>query len=190
MVERIAQVVEVARQSLRPRGIYAVYVVSGYTAHALKLGDTTIRGNISEYLADAQRVAVFAVTVGEEISQLAATAAESGDTFSAWAMDAVGSWAVEAAADTLMARIGRHLEDGQELTLRYSPGYCGMEIDEQRNLFQLVEAEAIAVTLTPSMLMLPMKSISGLIGLAPKESVSLYRSPCDRCPRTNCSTRR
>ena len=71
-----------------------------------------------------------------------------------------------------MLRIRRHLQDEEELTLRYSPGYCGMDIGQQRKLFQLVQADAVGVTLLPSMLMHPLKSISGLVGLAPKEAVS------------------
>jgi hypothetical protein len=190
IAEQIREIVAEALKCLRPRGAYAVYDVAGRTAHSLKLNETTISGNIGEYLEAAGRVAVFAVTVGEEISHRAEAAAKNGDGFSAWGLDAAGSWAAEAAADALMARIRRHLRDKEELTLRYSPGYCGMEIGQQRKLFELVRADAIGVTLMPSMLMHPLKSISGLIGLAPKEAVSQYRSPCDLCPRTGCHMRR
>jgi hypothetical protein len=190
MAEKIAQVVAEAQLCLRPRGAYAVYPVSSRTAHSLQLQDTTISGNIGEYLKDAERVAVFAVTVGQEISLLSETAAKSGDAFSALVMDAVGSWAVEAAADALMLHLRRHLRDEEELTLRYSPGYCGMEISQQRRLFQLMQAEAVGVRLMPSMLMHPLKSISGLVGLAPKEAVRSYHSPCDLCPRVGCHMRR
>lgn len=190
MAEQIGLVLADAGPCLRPRGGYTVYPVAGRTAHTLKLSDTTISGNIGEYMDAAGRVAVFAVTVGEEISRLAEAAAKQGDAFSALVMDAAGSWAAEGAADALMLRIRRHLRDGEELTLRYSPGYCGMEIGQQRKLFELVPAEAAGVTLMPSMLMHPLKSISGLVGLAPKEAVGNYRSPCDLCPRTGCHMRR
>lgn len=190
MAERIAKVVADAQLCLRPCGAYAVYPVSSRTAHSLKLGDTTISGNIGEYLKDADRVAVFTVTVGEEISLLAESAAKSGDAFSALVLDAVGSWAAEAAADVLMQSVRRHLRDEEDLTLRYSPGYCGMEISQQSKLFQLMPEEAVGVSLMPSMLMHPLKSISGLVGLAPREAVSSYRSPCDLCPRTGCPMQR
>ena len=190
MAEQIAQVVAKAQLCLRPRGAYSVYPVSSRTAHSLKLGDITISGSIGEYLKDAERVAVFAVTVGKEISLLSESAAKSGDAFTALVMDAAGSWAAEAAADALMLHLRRHLRDEEELTLRYSPGYCGMEISQQSKLFQLVQADAVGVKLLPSMLMHPLKSISGLVGLAPKEAVSSYHSPCDLCPRTGCHMRR
>jgi hypothetical protein len=190
VAEQISECVAEAVACIRPRGVYAVYTVVSRTAHSLKLADTAITGNIGEYLEATSRVAVFAVTVGEEISHLAEAAAKKGDAFSAWVMDATGSWAVEAAADALMLRIRTHLRDNEELTLRYSPGYCGMEIGQQQKLFQLVQADAVGVTLMPSMLMHPLKSISGLVGLAPKEAVSLYRSPCEVCARVGCHMRR
>jgi hypothetical protein len=190
LAEQIAGVVAEAIACIRPRGVYAVYDVAARTEHSLNLAESIISGNIGEYLAEASRVGVFAVTVGEEVSQLSEAAAKKGDAFAALVMDAVGSWAAEAAAEALMLRIRGHLRGGEELTLRYSPGYCGMEIGQQQKLFELVQAEAIGVKLMPSMLMHPLKSISGLVGLAPKEAVSRYRSPCDLCARTGCHMRR
>ena len=190
MSEHIARIVAEAQPCLRPRGAYALYAVSSQTEHSLQLDDTTITGKIGEYLKHADPIAAFAVTVGAEISRLSESAAKQGDAFSAWVMDALGSWAVEGAADALMLRLRRHLHEDQELTMRYSPGYCGMDIRQQRKLFRLLPATSVGVTLMPSMLMHPLKSISGLIGLAPKEAVSSYRSPCDFCPRTGCHMRR
>lgn len=190
IADRIAQVVAKSESCLKPRGAYAVYAVSSRTPHSLNLNDTTISGNIGEFLEHADRVAVFVVTVGKEISHLAESASKSGNAFSAWIMDAVGSWAAEGAADALMERIRRHLQDEEDLTLRYSPGYCGMDMGQQSKLFQLVQADSVGVKLLPSMLMYPLKSISGLVGLAPKEAVSRYRSPCDLCPRVGCYMQR
>jgi len=138
----------------------------------------------------ADRVAAFVVTVGEEISKHATRVRLGGDAFAAWAIDAFGSWAAEAAADALMERVHRHLRNEEALTLRYSPGYCGMEMSQQRQLFRLVNARSVGVKLLPSLLMQPLKSISGLVGLGPKEAISSYRSPCDRCPQVGCHMRR
>lgn len=190
VADRISRVLAQAASSLRPRGVYALYAVTHQTEHSLQLGGVAISGKIGDFLRQSQRVAVFVVTVGEEISTLSEAAARTGDAFSAWVMDALGSWATEQAADNLMQRIRHHLDEGQELTLRYSPGYCGMSIAQQRNLFRLVPAEAAKVTLTPSLLMRPLKSISGLVGLAPREAMAQYHSPCDLCLLARCPMRR
>lgn len=188
--ERINAIVSEALPLLQPRGAYALYPVADRTARSLTLADITIAGNIGEFLDQTDRVAAFVVTVGEEISCSAKTAARDGDAFTAWVMDALGSWAVEMAADALMLRIGCHLHEQQALTLRYSPGYCGMDLGQQQSLFQLVPAESVGIHLSASMLMRPLKSVSGLVGLAPEETVARYHSPCDLCPRTGCHMRR
>jgi cobalamin-dependent methionine synthase I len=175
---------------LRPRGVYALYPATHHTAHSLTLSDIRIEGNVGEFLAGATRIAAFIVTVGPEISERAQSASKKGDALSAWVMDAIGSWAAEGAADALMLQIRRHLDDKEDLTLRYSPGYCGMGLIQQQNLFGLVDARSVGVRLLPTLLMHPLKSISGLVGLAPKEVVARHRSPCDLCPRTGCHMRR
>ncbi len=190
MAERIARIVAEAVPCLQPRGGYTLYPISSRSAHPLQLESVTITGSIGEYLRDAERVAVFVATVGEEISLHAAAASKNGDAFAAWILDAVGSWAAEAAAEALMLRLKPHLREQQALTLRYSPGYCGMEMTQQRKLFQLLQADAVGVTLLPSLLMHPLKSISGLVGLAPESAIQQYRSPCEICPRTSCHMRR
>jgi len=187
---RIFRIVKEALPCLRPRGTYSLYAVSRRTARSLKLDETTISGNIGDFLGQAGRVAVFVVTVGEEISDLAEFAAKNGDAFAALVLDATGSWAAESAADALMVHIRRHLQDQEELTLRYSPGYCGMEMTQQRKLFQIVQADSVGVRLLPSLLMHPLKSISGIVGLAPKETIGSYHSPCDLCPEVGCHMRR
>jgi hypothetical protein len=47
--------------------------------------------------------------------------------------------------------------------MRFSPGYCGWHVSGQKKLFAALEPEEIGITLTPSCLMKPLKSISGVI---------------------------
>ena len=190
ITQRIEQILPEARLSLRFRGTYTLYAVTGQNEGSLQIGGVTIFGNIGEFLAEVNRIAVFVVTAGEEISRLSEDAAQKGDVFAAWVMDALGSWAAEAAADALMERIQKHLHNEEALTLRYSPGYCGMDIAQQRILFKLARADSVGVELIPSLLMHPLKSVSGIVGLGPKEVVSRYHSPCAYCTQVGCHMRR
>lgn len=190
IAEQIEQAIALSMPRVQARGVYALYAVAGQTARSLQIGGVTVSGQIGKFLAAAERVAVFAVTAGSGISACVRDATRSGDMFAAWVADAVGSWAAESAADALMLRVRRHLGEAEELTLRYSPGYCGMPMREQRHLFALMPAAQIGVFLLPSLLMQPLKSISGLVGLAPAASVARHRSPCDVCPRVECPMRR
>lgn len=187
---RVQQVVEESQSYLEPRGTFSVHRVKKREQGSLQLGGVTIRGEIGAFMAQADRIAAFVVTVGKNVSIRATSARMGGDAFAALVFDAVGSWAVEAATDALMDRIERHLRPAEALTLRYSPGYCGMEISEQQKLFRLLKAQSVGVSLLPSMMMQPLKSISGLVGLGPAEAIIRYRSVCDKCPQVGCHMRR
>jgi Vitamin B12 dependent methionine synthase, activation domain len=190
IASRIEQVVEEARACLEPRGAFALYAIDARSSGSLTFGGNAIKGQVAEFMATADRVGVFAATVGDKVSKRGTQARQQGDTLAEWVIDAFGSWAAEAATDLLMERVRCHALAGEALTLRYSPGYCGMGMDQQQILFQMVRAEAIGMELLPSMLMYPLKSVSGIVGLGPKEKIVAYRAPCDRCDRTGCHMRR
>ncbi len=182
---------EEARGLVRPRGAFALYEVAAQDRRTLTLeGGVTFHGAIGEFLAASARVAVFVASAGPEIVRRAREAWTAGDLLGGWIWDALGSQAAEGAADALTARLRPRLREGEELTLRYSPGYCGMDLAEQRLIFDRVDAGAIGVSLLPTLLMEPVKSVSGLIGVAPRERVEAYRSPCDRCAKDGCHMRR
>jgi len=176
--------------SLEPRGVYVVYEVTDSTADSLTLGEVLVEGGVSGFLGSVDRVASFVVTVGSEITGRSELACREGDAFAGWVFDAVGSWAVEATADALMAELQATLDAGDGLTLRYSPGYCGMDLSQQHAIFRLTAAESVGVVLLPSLMMSPAKSISGLVGIGPEGEIDLQASPCDRCLQVGCHMRR
>ncbi len=190
LASRIEQLTEEVLPCVRPRGAFSLYAVSERTKNSFAFGGASIVGQVSEFMATADRIAVFVATIGDEISKRGAQAREQGDSFAEWVIDAFGSWAAESATDAVMKRVQRHASQGEALTLRYSPGYCGMAMDQQQTLFKLVSAEAVGVRLLPSMLMYPLKSVSGIVGLGSKDKVSTYRAPCDHCDRVGCHMRR
>ncbi|MBN2191928.1 MAG: hypothetical protein JW751_03860 [Polyangiaceae bacterium] len=186
----IARIVEGAWTDLSPRGAYVVLPIDGKTSRSLSLGDHLLVGQIAQHLAGAERLAVFMVTVGDAISHRSRQACRAGDAFAGWVLDALGSWAAEATTELVMLRLRSALDADEELTVRYSPGYCGMDLEQQRVLFELVDAAAIDVTLLPSCLMQPEKSVSGVVGIGSVGTTSLRGSPCDTCPEAGCHLRR
>jgi len=98
---------------------------------------------------------------------------------------------VEAAAQLLSAEVRAWArERGLDATPPYSPGYCGMTVREQIPLFASLPTRQINVRVTPSCLMLPVKSVSGLIGLGPADLVSPGGYPCEACTHPDCMQRR
>ena len=74
-------------------------------------------------------------------------------------------------------------------TNRFSPGYCGWHVSEQQRLFRLFGTESpCGVSLTDSSLMVPIKSVSGVIGLGPE--VRKLEYSCGLCDYKDCYKRR
>lgn len=192
IADRIEAVAEVAAGTLRPVGAYAVYEVGTQTPRRIHIAGATIKGDVSRFLGTVDRIAVVVATAGQGISQLAERYGRDGDSLGAWIADAIGSWAAEAAADAVSDRLRVYAGPGEAVTLRYSPGYCGMAMTQQAVLFGLVDAEAAGVTLLPSMLMTPLKSVSGIVGIGLVAGLGAVASssPCDVCGRVKCHMRR
>ncbi len=188
---RLDDAVKRANRAIRPRGTCALYEVEKLETRSLRLaGGDTFHGLIGKFLKGSERVAVFVVTAGAELNGLADACWKEGDPLGGWIYTSLGSQAAEGALSALEKKLRRHLRDGEELTIPYSPGYCGMDLAQQALLFRLVDADPIGVKLTPSLLMDPLKSISGLFGIGPKEKIARHRSPCALCKRTDCHMRR
>jgi hypothetical protein len=178
-----------AKAYLQPSGTYSLYAPTNWTDHSLDIGGCTIYGNVGEFFRGANRIAVFIVTVGNGITRQIGIRREDGDTFAGQVLDAIGSWAAEYTAQALMTRLAEHLGPEESFTLRCSPGFCGMDLAQQSLLFRLAPANAIGVTLLPSLFMHPMKSVSGFIGLGPRAVVGVHLSPCEPCPLVDCHMR-
>ncbi len=189
---RIEAVAAEAAGALRPRGVYAVYAVEAQTPRRIQAGGAAIRGDVARFVGTVDRVGVVVATAGAEISELSERYARDGDSLASWIADAVGSWAAEAAADAVTDRLSAHAGPGEAVTLRYSPGYCGMAIAQQRVLFDLVDAGAVGIALLPSLLMRPLKSVSGIVGFGPAAELNAVApgTPCDTCGRLDCHMRR
>ena len=77
---------------------------------------------------------------------------------------------------------------GWSLTNRYSPGYCDWPVSDQHNLFSLLPAGFCGITLTSSALMVPVKSLSGVIGVGSGVKRGAYQ--CSICDLKDCYRRR
>lgn len=132
---------------------------------------------------------LFLCTAGEEIGKRSRQAMQERDLLRGYIYDVAGSEIVEAAADLMQEEMKRSAEsDGKKITNRYSPGYCGWDVEEQHKLFKLFKDNYCGIRLTPSALMDPEKSVSGIIGLG--ENVKLNPYTCRMCEMKNCLYRK
>ncbi|MBU2489067.1 MAG: hypothetical protein KKA60_06725 [Proteobacteria bacterium] len=143
---------------------------------------------VSRVLSRANQWAGFAVTLGEKASALARENRES--LLLSYCLDAMASLFAETLADRLQERVVADLaESGLVSGYRYSPGYCDWPHADNRALIGIVEAHRIGIRLTSGGMMIPEKSVSGVMGFGLPES-GVLESPCRRCGNTTCTHRR
>lgn len=165
----------------------AVFEGEGHNEPAAPLG---------AILPRAQRLALFAATLGAEVSHRISALFSCQDFALGAVLDAVASVAADGAVSVLERRLAARLAleepDGAALAvLAYSPGYCGWHVSGQRRLFARLRPGEIGITLRPSCLMEPLKSVSGVLVAGP---VEIHRFGdefpfCSACTTHACRTR-
>ena len=172
---------------------YRVYKGVQFDNEAKSITINNIRFEIKKIvyvqIKKSDSVAIFLCTAGAEIGLRSRKAMQERDLLKGYIYDVIGSEIVEAAADLMQADLERNLlETGKKITNRYSPGYCGWDVAEQHNLFKLLPENFCGVKLTPSALMDPVKSVSGIIGIGVNVKSNPYT--CRMCDMEDCLYRR
>lgn len=140
-------------------------------------------------LKRSQSVALFLCTAGEKIGEISRHLIGEKDFLKGYIYDVAGSEIVEAAADIMQKKLMENIQaEGMLITNRFSPGYCGWNVSEQHKLFQLIPDNFCGIRLTESALMIPIKSISGIIGIGRKVKFNPYT--CSLCDYENCIYRK
>lgn len=132
----------------------------------------------------AERLALFAGTVGDAIGRRIASLFHQDDPAAAMVLDAYASEAANRVAYVLANEFGANV-------LPYSPGYCGWHVSGQRALFDALQPGDAGVTLNSSFLMTPIKSVSGVL-VAGDAAVHRFRPAyafCDECTTQECVPR-
>jgi hypothetical protein len=116
----------------------------------------------------ADALALYAVTIGESVSREIAEKFAQNDFAIGCMLDSAASEGAEILAQHAERLYERTLPPpgrsaGRPRIMRFSPGYCGWHVSGQKKLFAALKPEEIGITLTPSCLMKPLKSISGVI---------------------------
>jgi len=146
---------------------------------------------ITQLLEHCHQVAIFLVTIGKYLGETTSQLAKDGLILQATVLDAIGSDAVERLADFAQDRIKEIAEaQGLVTSRRFSPGYCDWNIGQQRMLFYALTGNTLGIRLTGECLMIPQKSISGIIGIGSSiDNVENY-NPCKTCTKQDCPGRR
>jgi hypothetical protein len=150
-----------------------------------ELGGLFDGGTPVEAIARRGESWAFLATVGASLEGRVRERLASGEFLEGLLLDAAGSAAVEAICDRIEARLASGLA-----AARFSPGYCGWNLQAQRSLFALLRPEGMGVRLLPSLLMQPLKSVSGIVVRAAAADLEVPAESCEDCDARGCVRRR
>ena len=173
-------IIEEVRQWLCPQFCYQVVKEQP----SFDMGKIILR-----QLRGSEAYALFVCTSGIEYEEYQQHLKEQGDMVRVFIADTLGSVIAEKCADQMEATLQENIDKlGWHHTNRFSPGYCGWHVSQQQLLFPLFEGHTCGVQLTDSSLMVPIKSVSGIIGIGKKVRKLDYT--CGLCDFQQCYKRK
>lgn len=144
---------------------------------------------ITKQLATSEKGVVFACTAGKGIREKYDYYTQQQDFLHAYLVDLLGTISVENAMDKIQSALQDDMKSkGLNITNRYSPGYCGWNVKEQHQLFRFLPNNYCGISLTETALMIPIKSVSGIIGIG--KNVHMQEYTCGICQLDHCLYRR
>ena len=177
---------------VEPRHVRRVFPLEWVSADRFRIeGMDVVSRNLSRNLRGCSEVCLMAATLGLGPDRLVQRAEALGKMSRAVILQAAAAAMIEAYCDDVNEEIRREAAPkGLFLRPRFSPGYGDFSLEHQTELFRILEIQKkIGVTLTGSLLMMPSKSVTAVIGLS-KENTHCMVQGCEVCGKQDCSFRR
>ena len=160
------------------------------------LGHNEYPAPLAEIIPQAIDLTLFVATIGAAISVEIEQLFSRRDFLNANILDTVASLGTDRIVHCLetvwdSGEISQSFVLAGAKRLAYSPGYCGWHISGQKALFSLLEPTEIGVRLNASYLMDPLKSVSGVLVTALRET-HIFESSfsfCQDCTDQTCQSR-
>jgi len=182
------------RAAAGPRRVWRLFPVEPQEA-GIRLGGTALvlgGGDIRRHLGAAEMAAVLAVTLGAAADALIRRW-EHTDLTRSVILDACATQYVEELCDGVEREIREEAQKlGLEANSRYSPGYGDLPLEAQPGILGVLDASRrIGLTCTGSLILLPRKSVTALMGLFPKGEAASGGRGCEGCAlRETCQFRK
>ena len=187
-LEAIEPVAAALEEALTPRFTFAAFPVQHTPDGEALLGSgLVLPGEMAKtMLRECSDAVLLLCTLGAGF-EARLRAASARDMAQAAMLDACGSAYVEAGCFDAEKAIAARFP-GKFLTDRFSPGYGDLPLELQPALCAALDSQRrLGVTVTESLLMVPMKTVSAVIGLADTPQPARVRG-CQFCARRETCT--
>ena len=188
-INDIQELIEIARRIAKPKAIYEVSYVENKSEDSVDIGSVRFISRVLRINLDqVGRVFPYVVTCGTELDEIDIPPAEILRTYY---IDQIKEAVLILARGYLEDYLKKNYALGQ--ISRMAPGAGSVEdwpIEQQEGLFSIFGGRArvedlVGVKLTDSLLLIPIKSVSGIF--FPTE---IRFEACQLCPRERCVSRR
>lgn len=141
-------------------------------------------------LSGCGKVVVFGATLGTNIDRLISKYSAISP-LKGFIANAVSNAVIECFCDDICKNLANEYEkDGFYLRPRFSPGYGDLSVNLQKDFLTFLDApRKISLTLTDGNMLVPVKSVTAVIGISKTNSLCSL-SGCETCNKTNCNFRR
>ncbi|MBO5998388.1 MAG: Vitamin B12 dependent methionine synthase activation subunit [Lachnospiraceae bacterium] len=186
--DRIASVTDELNKGITPGFVYScwpLYTDAGSAAGVpvIRFGPVTVQSDdLYKNLTGCSRIIVFAATLGPYPDRLQQRTAIKSMR-DAVIVQACAAAMIESLCNQKNEELRQRQErDGWLLKPRFSPGYGDLPLSIQKDLLSLLDAPRnIGLTLTDSLMMVPTKSVTALIGLYPDNNAHNTEPEPGRC---------
>lgn len=153
--------------------------------------------DLTKLLKDATGCYIMAATLGPRVDDYIRRL-QKVDMLEALIVNACATMRIEKLCDEVETQIMAEIEEGQYLTMRYSPGYGDVAVTLQKDILELLDASRrIGLMTTKASMLIPSKSVTALIGITNEKQNRMkschtchlketctYRKRGDRCGTT------
>ena len=183
---------------LKPAAIWEFAPVREYRHDRLIMESGVVLkgGPFAQVMSGAEQLIVGVCTVGEGISQASAAAKQCGSLMRSMFYEMFGTYTVGMIRQQMVEMFEREIRpQGLHISTMLSPGESTWPVTQQKELFTLVDAAQIGVSLTSTMMMHPIKSLSMVMGFGRNPLGSEGATNCDfctirdTCPSSQAGTR-
>jgi hypothetical protein len=157
------------------------------TGESLQIGNEILLTDriIASSLRKCDSIAIFIASCGDKPELFSKKLLQEGNSLEGYIVDIIASEMADGIAECLHRKLENSVAmDNLKVTNRFSPGYCKWPVNEQHKIFSLMAGNTSGVSLTASSLMIPIKSVSGIIGIGKDAEFKGYA--CAYCEMDHC----
>lgn len=186
--ERIESLIKDVNTKINPRVVLEKYNIKFFQDKVMVIGtELVLQGeDIKKCLDKCDEVYLLAVTLGIEMEKMIRLA-QASSILDALILDSIATAYVEAVCDKIEDDIYKDVKRiGKGISFRFSPGYGDLPIKTQKYFLKTIDAQRrLGLTLSSSLILIPRKSVTAIIGVK-NEIVKKINKSCNDCP--NCES--